>query len=115
MIYEYRKDQELPGIAVSWYDRDGAIIDFSSGWTLTAKLCLRSTPATIALTKSSGITGAATAPNVTIDWSTTDFSSLTASPTEYVVQLYARRNSDSKDRVFKPGAPITIRLFPAAA
>lgn len=113
----YRADQELPSIGLQWLDRDGAIIDFSTGWTLTVKLALASAPNTIVATKSAGITGAATSPNVTIDWSTSDFTGLTpaATGTSYVAHVYARRNSDSKDRVFKPGTPIQITLYPAPA
>ena len=66
--YEYRADQELPAIPVEWRDADRAVIDFSTGWTFTAKVCAASTPTTIALTKTTGITGADTSPNVLIDW-----------------------------------------------
>lgn len=115
MDYQYRKDQELPAIPVNWYDNTGTIRDFSGGWTFTAKVCNAGTPDTIALTKTSGITGAATAPNITIDWSTTDFSTLTATSTGtiYVVYLYARRTADSKDDVFPGTLTITLRPTPA--
>jgi len=111
--YEYRADQELPAIPVEWRDADRAVIDFSTGWTFTAKVCAASTPTTIALTKTTGITGAGTSPNVLIDWTTTDFSALT--PGQHVVHLYARRTADSKDRVFRPSKPITFLLLPAPA
>lgn len=112
-VYEYMADQELPAIPVEWRDKDGALIDFSSGWTFTAKVCAANTPTTIALTKTTGITGAATSPNVLIDWTTSDFASLTPGP--QVVHLYARRTSDSKDRVFRPAKPITFLLLTAPA
>lgn len=113
--YEYRADQELPAIPVEWLDRDGAVIDLSTGWTFTVKIALASAPNTVLVTKSSGITGAATSPNVTVDWSTSDFTTLTpaATGTGYVAHLYARRTSDSKDRVFRPGSPIPFTLYPS--
>lgn len=109
----YYSDQELPALAVEWRDRDDTVIDFSSGWTFTAKVCATATPNTVALSKTTGITGASTSPNVTIDFATTDFSGLTASTagTRYVVRLYARRTADSKDRVF--GGDLSFLLLTA--
>jgi hypothetical protein len=115
MTYVYRADQELPAIPLNWVDGTGAIIDYSTGWTFTVKICLATAPTTTLATKTTGITGAATAPNVTIDWVTADFTGLTAAAagTSYVVHVTARRTSDSKDRVFNPGAPLKITLVPA--
>lgn len=117
MNYTYRKDQELPAIGVEWLDNTGTTIDFSSGWTFSLKLCASTAPSTVVATKTSGISGAASSPNVTIDWSTSDFSTLTAagSGTIYVAHLYARRTSDNKDNVFSPADPITVTLYPAPA
>lgn len=113
----YRADQELPALALSWLDRDRNVIDFSTGWTFTVKIAARTAPSTVLATKTTGITGSATSPNVTIDWSTSDFAALTpdATGTTYVVHVYARRNSDSKDRVFNPSSPVQITLYPAPA
>jgi hypothetical protein len=107
------KDQELPGDAVDWYDRAGAIIDFSTGWTFTVKICAAGTTA-VAATKTLGIVGGATIPNVTIAWSATDFTALTAGTT-YVWYLYARRTADSLDRVFRPADPPAFQLVAAPA
>ena len=92
----YRSGAELPDTAIAWYDRDGTIIDFSSGWTFTVKV---GTGTTASFTKSTNITGASTAPNVTIAWATSsELSTLTAG--NYRIELVARRTSDSKDRAF---------------
>lgn len=96
----YIQDQELPAMSFDWYDGNGALIDFSTGHTFAALVCLASTT-TALTTKITGITGTATSPNVTVDWVTADFSTLTAGK-EYVVYLRARRTSDSKDRYFRP-------------
>lgn len=115
--YVYRKDQELPAIAIEWADRLGAPVAFASGYTFTAKIALATAPSTVLVSKTTGITGADTFPNLTVDFSTTDFSALTAAVkgTEYVVHLYARRTADTKDRVFRPAAPVTFTLYPAPA
>lgn len=106
--------QELPALPLNWLDADGAAIDFSSGWTFTVKIAAQTAPTTTLVTKTSGITGAASLPNVTIDWTTSELSSLTA-PGKYVVRVIARRTADSKDRVFRPGDPIVLQLFPSSS
>ena len=112
-------DQELPSLSLAWTDATGALIDFSSGWTFTVKLSRTTAPATTLYVKTSGITGSngSTGSNLVIDWSTTDWSTLTAATngTLYVAHLYARRTADTKDRVFRPADPITFRLYPAPA
>ena len=115
--YAYRADQELPSIGLDWRDRDGNLIDYSTGWTFTVKFTSTEDTTIIGTPKTTGITGAATSPNVVIDWSTSDWSSLTASATgtKYKLHLYARRTADSKDDVFAPNDPPRIVLYSAPA
>lgn len=113
-VWQMEQGQELPARTIDWYDADGTPVDFSSGWTFTVKVSAIAAPTTTLVTKTSGITGAATVPNVTIDWSTSELSSLTAAGARYVVRLIARRTADSKDRVFRPGDPIVLQLFSAS-
>lgn len=115
MNFEYRKDQELPAIAVCWETGDGSLLPLATGYTLSAKICLASAPTTIVATKTSGVTGADTFPNATIEFTTSDFTSLTASAdgTQYIVYLYARRDSDSKDRVYPGVITFTLKTAPA--
>jgi len=117
----YYTDQELPSPGLNWYDNSdpARLIDFSTGWTFTVKIAAASAPNTVLVTKTTGITGSAgssTTPNVVIDWSTTDWSTLTpaAAGSDYLMTVYARRNADSKDRVYRPGRPIALRIIPAA-
>ena len=111
MNYRYRGNTELPAIPIAWLDNAGAVVDFSTGWTFTAYICNPTAPSVALVAKTSGITGAATSPNVTIDWSTSDFTALT--PTDagatYNVEVVARRTSDSKDEWLSES--ITITLF----
>lgn len=102
----YTQGAELPDLAFEWEDRNGDLHDFSSGWTFQLKV---GTPGEAAvLTKSTGITGAATAPNVLIGWPTSgELNSL--APSLYHAHLVATRTSDSKQRVL----PFAIRLDPA--
>jgi len=103
---EYIQGSDLPDAAITWRDRNNAIIDFSTGHTFSLKV---GTPGSAALlTKSTGITGAATSPNVTIAWATSgELNTLTTGV--YSGQLKATRNSDSKDRYL----PVDIRILPA--
>lgn len=63
----YTLGAELPDVAIAWTDEAGNLIDFSTGWTFQVKV---GNPGEAALlTKTGGITGAATSPNLTIAWS----------------------------------------------
>lgn len=84
---------ELPDKQLTWRDSTGNVIDFSTGWTFTLKIA---TPTTT--TKSSGITGAATAPNIKIVVTAAEWDALPAGG-PYLAQLWAHRTSDNKDRV----------------
>jgi hypothetical protein len=66
MIFEHTLGSELPDDAFDWTNAQGAVIDFSSGWTFTVEVGFPGQDAE--LTKTEGITGAATSPNVTIAW-----------------------------------------------
>lgn len=91
----YTVGDELPSITIDWYV-DGALVDFSSGYSWRLRVGRGDTAA---LEKTTGITGAATSPNVTIDWSADELDDLDGGQT-YTAQLRARRTSDNKDRTF---------------
>lgn len=117
MSYAYRADQELPSMAFDWLDRDGNTIDFSTGWTFAVKITAATAPGTVLTTKSTGITGAATLPNVVVDWAAGDFTDLApeAAGTAYIANLVATRTSDGKTRIFAPDNPPHFTLLPALA
>jgi hypothetical protein len=96
--YKYRPNITGPSMVFACYDYAGNLIDLSSGYTFAAYLSAEATPNTIAATKSSGITGAATSPNLIVDWSTSDFSGLTADPAGavYLVHVKVTRTLDSE-------------------
>ncbi len=94
----YVLGSELPSLEIAWLDADGDVIDFSTGWTFSLKLASRGAAATI--TKTTGITGAATSPNVTVAWATTgDLNGLSAG--RWTGQLTATRTADSKQRIMQ--------------
>lgn len=88
---------ELPDITAVWRDSEGTLIDFSSGWTFTLKL--NTFPPFV---KTTGITGAATSPNVRIAFAAGELDDLP--PGTHRAQLWAKRG-DGKDRV-----PLDFRL-----
>lgn len=112
--YTYVKNQELPAMSFEWRDNTNTLVDYSTGYTLTVKVAAQTTPTVTVLTKSTGITGAATAPNVAVNWSTADLAALTAGTT-YVIWLIATRTADSLHRVFSPALLPTMMVLAAPA
>lgn len=88
---KYHATAERPTFRITWYDDDDAVIDFSAS-TFSFKIGVAGSAAL--LTKTSGITGAATAPNVTVAWSAGE---LNLTPGTYTWQLTA--TTSSLDRV----------------
>lgn len=99
----YSAHAEDPGPGIWWLSRAGTLIDFSSGYTWSAKI---TDGTTTLLTKTTGITGAAGAgtnptgtPNVTIDWSTGE---LNIAPGEYTLELTPTYNSRQRQPLKVP-------------
>ena len=105
----YRLGAELPNFAIEWRDRNNNLIAFSSGWTFTFKLFALDTNAAV-YTLTSGILGAATTPNVTVNFPVGAFASMT--PGTYGVYLRAHQTSSGYDRDFPPldSAPCFMQL-----
>lgn len=92
----YIQGEELDDMPVTWTNSEGTLYDYSSGHTFVVKVGERGQDAEF--TKSSGITGAATAPNVTVVWATTgELNDLAAG--KYTVQIEATRTSDGRVRI----------------
>lgn len=108
MTASYITGAELADLAVTWQDASGTVVDFSSGWTFQVKVGANLGTAA-EFTKTTGITGAATAPNVTIAWATSgELNDLDAGT--YVVQIAATRTSDSKTRIMHTPLQIVAAL-----
>lgn len=105
-IGTYPVGAELPDWPHAFYDRDGAIIDMSTGWTFQVTIGADLDNPTV--TKTSGIAGAdgTLGYSVLTAWATTgELDQLTRGT--YQVALRARRTSDSKDRIYLDGITIT--------
>ncbi|MGH9252816.1 MAG: hypothetical protein ACRD0W_25375 [Acidimicrobiales bacterium] len=100
---EYTVGAELPDTHITWRDSSGNVIDFSTGHTF--QLRIATTPTTV---KSTGITGAAVAPNIVIQFTTGELAAI--APAQYIAQLWANRTADNRDR--NP-LPLSIRIVPA--
>lgn len=99
----YVQGSDLPYIELTWKDTNDVVIDFSTGHTFQLKI---GNPGEAALiTKTTGITGAATSPNVTIAWASTGELN-TLETGSHIAQLKATRNSDGKDRFFRFVLPV---------
>lgn len=84
---------ELPDLTFHWQDSAGNTIDFSSGFSWVLRVGHAGAGV---LEKSSGITGSATNPNVTVTFSVNEWDNV--APGIYEATLTPRRTSDSKDR-----------------
>jgi hypothetical protein len=91
---EYIQGAELDNLPVTWTDPTTDLpYDFSSGFTFTVKIGQKGAAAEV--TKTTGITGAASSPNIVIVWATTgDLNDL--EPGTHVLQIEATRSSDTR-------------------
>lgn len=108
--YTYMADSEAPSVPLEWKDYAGNLIDFSSGYTFTVQLV--DTDGVKRLTKTSGIVGSATSPNVVITWANGELAALAAGA--YRMLVYARDGSGA-DRVFAPSTPPKVVIVAPAA
>jgi len=95
MAIEYYEGAEYPNVEVTWLDSDGAVINFSSGWTFTVRIGQAGQAAIV--TKTTGITGGAVAPNLVVSWSADELDTLT--PDTYAMDVIARETATNKDRI----------------
>ena len=105
--FTYVAGAELPGLTLPWKEELTADtwtdLDLSSGYTFT--LTLTDTAGTVALTKTTNITGADG--SVTVAWAVDDLDQTTGI---YTLRLRARETATSKDRDYRPDNPITINI-----
>ncbi len=100
--FVYLSTQESPAIQLTWKDSTGTPIDFSSGYTFKVMVSQLSTSL---VNKTSGITGASTAPNITISWSANELNI-----TEGIYDLIVIAANGSSERVFRPGNPPQLQV-----
>lgn len=107
-MISYATTAERPALDLWILDKDGTLIDLSSGYTFTVKI--GGPGSTALLTKTSGITGAAGSgveptgtPNLVIAWTTGE---LAITPGAYTLQVTATDGS-SLDRHYSRPIEIT--------
>jgi len=94
-IPRFVQGADLPDLTIPWTDTNGAVIDFSTGYTFTLKIGKPPDPAVLTIT--SGISGAATLPNITVAWAVSGALDSLA-PGRWTGHLIATRTSDGKKR-----------------
>jgi hypothetical protein len=108
IVAEYTKGADLPDIVLDWRDHTGALIPFATGHTFEVKVGERLGQPAL-LTKTSGITGADTSPNIRIQWLPQPGAELDLlDPGTYAVQVAAIRTSDGKRRYY-PTLPLVLK------
>lgn len=111
MSLNYTAGADLPDGGVEWKDSAGTLINFSTGYTFEVRVGTAGSAA--AFVKSTGITGAATAPNITIQWATTgELNSIAAGV--YDLQIIATRTSDSRARILNDAIQVLPAILPVA-
>lgn len=107
---QFTQHAEDPGAGVFWLDQPGNLIDFSSGYTWSAKI---TDGVSTLLTKTAGIVGAAGSgtnptgtPNVTITWASGE---LAVTPGDYTLELTPTSASRQRDSLRVP-----IRIIASA-
>jgi hypothetical protein len=106
-VTDYIEGADLPDLAFSWRDRNGALIDFSS---YSFELKIGFPGETALVTKTTGIAGFATDPNVIIAFLTTgELNALQAG--NYRGQLKAQRAADGKQRYLMFNLAIGSRIL----
>src|SRR5262245_6678878 len=99
----YVQGDDLPDLTLTLEDSAGNLYQFATGWTFSLKVGVPGAAAQF--TKSSGITGANTAPNVTVQWATSGELNSIAAGT-WQLMLFATRTSDSKRHSWTLTLPI---------
>lgn len=105
-VFTYRRGAERPGLVLPWQTETAqgvwSNLDLSSGYTFT--LTLTSASGTVALTKTTGITGANG--SVSVSWAAAELDI-----TEGVYSLHLRaRDGSSFDRDYRPADPIRVAI-----
>jgi hypothetical protein len=106
--FVYMTTQEYPSIQLTWKNSNDQIIDFSSGYEWTVMLARGGE---VALAKTTGVQGAGTAPNVTINWSEGELDVEEGTYDLIVIAV----DGALKSRVFRPGKPPQVQIVPTPA
>ena len=98
-VWRWTEGATLPDAALTWLEWDGDVIPFAAGHTFLLEVAEKLGDPPL-FTKTSGITGANVAPNITVTWLSAG-EITTLAPGTYVVEVTATRTSDGKKRIYK--------------
>ncbi len=101
-IWNYTRGAELPSITIEALDTNAQLIDFSTVWTFVVKV---GEPGKTALVTASTVVGAATKPNLTVNFAPGVLDVLTTGVT-YTVQV-ACTNTTGQARIYTTQLRIT--------
>jgi hypothetical protein len=100
-------DTAKPDTTITWLDASGAVVDYSTGYTLQAHLVddLGYKRATVTCT------GRATAPNVLVPWGAADLSGVSG----LLRLVLVATDAGGDARYFRPDSPPTVLVRPVPA
>jgi len=104
-------DREDPSWRVGWYDGDGELRDFSTGYTFRVEF-LSTRNERIIYTKTDGIVGAAIEPNAVVSWAVGELAALAGH--KYKLRLVAKDLLD-RESVFREEQLPTCEVMAAPA
>jgi hypothetical protein len=90
--------QSYDPLSLTWLDDSGNVQDLSSGWTFTLKIG-REGELSPVVTKTSGITGNAVAPNLVVQWAVDDLEPLTVG--DWLLQIAATQTGSNLTRYLR--------------
>lgn len=101
-----------------WWLVNGALVNFSSGYTFEVKVAKTSDPATILFTKTTGFAGAVGAgtegdtgtPNLVISWATSGELNSVTTAGRYIMQIVATKVADSSETTYQMTLNMRSRL-----
>ena len=106
-LFIYRSGAENPGIVCPWSYESAAntwtALDLSTGFTFS--LTLTDSAGTVALTKTTNITGTST--GFTIAWATGE---LVLTVGLYTMNVRVTETATSLDRDYRPGNPVRVQI-----
>jgi len=102
-------DREDPPWAVEWRDSSGEIRDFSNGYTFRVEFLTARTKRVL-YTKTAGIVGASTSPNIAVSWAVGELADKVG---KFRLRLVAKETSTNRESVFREGALPSLTVLAA--
>jgi hypothetical protein len=94
-VLRYTKGDELEPIELTWPQPNGQPYNFTTGWTFIARIGNPAVAAVFQKVGPTGFTGAATFPNLIIDWAAGDLDSVPAG--SYHLDVKAHLTATNQD------------------